>query len=135
MKFQLNITKEILRKSSKCSVLQKDIYGTSIKGLDLDRNCAFALAYNQLIPNVIVSNNVEFLTPSSSRIAFSYLTEKQSEFILKFDRATPEERIAFPEQSFEVEIPDAVIDYWFKDHVEMAQKIINNPVIKVLETA
>lgn len=136
MKFILKITKDILKKSSTCG-----------SGIDnhFSSNCAFSLAFRELIPNTLVLNyDTHFLRQNTGlrtydlvnsrfpdEIAHISHTQDQTAFIKKFDNATIFDRIHMAEKEFEVEIPDNVIEYYYKDAVEVAQKLINNPVLQL----
>lgn len=135
MKFQLTITKDILKRSAMCGA-----FASNPRPL----NCAFALAFNELVPNVWVKNtHTIFLKKvtedlpwladftSSNIVAVVENTDPQKEFISLFDTTTPVGRIELPEQTFEVEIPEEVINYWFKDASEIAQKIANSEVLQL----
>lgn len=123
MKFKLRITKDVLKKSSNCG---------RVGGVgSITRNCAFALAFNELVPNVAVTEyNVIFYKPESSETFAKVPTSTPIvNFIIKFDTALVSERLEFPEQEFDVEIPDNVINFYYGDTVKAVQKLINNPVL------
>jgi len=129
MKFQITITKEVIDKSLKCGAVDSEAPITT--------NCGFAVAYNELIPNIsVTARAVTFrkIGYYGEIIATVDLTKEQRIFIAKFDSfsLTPKERYTLVGQKFDVEVPDEVIEYWFKDSVEVVQKIIDNTIIQVI---
>lgn len=129
MEFIIIITKEVIDKSLRC--------GTSPEDVMVTKNCAFALAYRELIPHTFVGNSiVEFYKDEPSIISSPFgskiLTKPQVDFIREFDflRVKPLERYQFVGRTFEVEIPDEVIEYHYGDAVKAVQKLIDNPVLK-----
>lgn len=115
MKFIMNITQEIIDKGE-CGNLSK---------------CAFALAYNELVPNVSVASHIVFGRSSDyiGCIEAVPLTSAQLRFIGDFDNG----KKCSP-KSFEVEIPDQVIDYYYGDAVKAAQHIANSKILIPLES-
>lgn len=127
MKFKITITKEVIDKSLMCGVQSGDV--TS--------NCAFAVAYNQIVPFVQVSHLGALFYKSSgydSLIASCYGSVEQEDFVTVFDSMYryPQERYSLVGQTFDVEIPDEVIEYWYGDASKAAQKIIDNPIMQVV---
>lgn len=123
MKFKLRITKDILRKSMTC--------GTNYPE-DVSTNCAFALAFNELVPNTSVGLYLTwFYNENSEALSYTNLTTEQISFIRQFDRLVtePEKRLLLPEQEFDVEIPDKVINHYYGDSVKAIQHLIDNPVL------
>lgn len=117
MKFKIKITKEILAKSECNNALK----------------CAFATAFNELIPYVHVGLDVTLFLKGKYEAHISCVdnTCNQINFIERFDSAiTLEQKLAIPEQEFEVEILDEVIEYWHGDVVSAAQKLIDNPIMQ-----
>lgn len=108
MKFTMNITQEIIDKG-KC----KDSLG-----------CAFSLAYNELVPRVHVIGYLEdgiiFYDHQYQRFCAIGCTPKQRDFIADFDANK-----SVSPTTFEVEIPDAVIEYWYGDSVKAVQHLID----------
>lgn len=115
-----------------CSVKEED--------RDIGFNCAFGVAYNQLIPYSWTGQlDIWFYKSYNAFLSGDYfgkceMTDEQSSFVTVFDklRSTPEKRYSLVGQEFEIEIPDEVIEYWYGDSVKAAQKIIDNPILKVL---
>lgn len=122
MKFKLKITKDILAKAERRS----------------PSSCAFAAAYNELIPDVHVlggsisfTKRVKAYVDNSdiwclSTIATVKTTLLQEAFIEDFDECIEIEG----EPEFDVEIPDEVIAFHYGDATKAVQKLIDNPVLK-----
>lgn len=113
MKFKINITQKIID-NGRCSS---------------PSNCAFAIAYSELVPvrvGVVIGflGRGEFNT-SEIPISCIGITSEQAEWILKFDM----DKTSVKPRSFEVEIPDEVIEYWYGDAVKAAQHIANSEVL------
>ncbi len=122
MQFKLKITKDILKRSAMC--------GGSDTSL-ISHNCAFALAFRELIPNTAVySEATQFNDVNFKSIKRVHNTPAQIFFIKQFDGASPPERKDMPEQEFDVEIPDEVIEHYYGDATAAAKRLINNPVLK-----
>lgn len=120
MKFTLNITQDLIDEGERENI----------------EACAFALAYRQLIPDAIVTNTSVAIVSSSSKRAMcgiilcapKYewpLTEEQKNFIQTFDL---DKKLVKP-TSFEVEIPDEVINSLYSDHVEVVKRLANSEVL------
>lgn len=113
MKFKINITQEIIDRGV-CGAISK---------------CAFAKAYSELVP-VHVGGLISFLSREIDVFGFPRLldstpqTAEQKEFIKAFDDGKRVEPT-----SFEVEIPDKVIEYWYGDAVAAAQHIADSEVL------
>jgi hypothetical protein len=119
VKLKIKITKDIVLSSQRC-------HGS---------RCAFANAVRDILPDAWISEIA--ITPfhfsatlrDSSKFA---LTEEMSGFIYWFDQATLEEKEAFTEKEFELEIPDWVID---KIDIESIRSLLqNHPVLTLCET-
>ena len=107
MKLQVKITKEVLRISKDCS-----------KNIEiLEHNCAIAIATKCIFGNCSINyGRVNF--PNGRVIV---LPQDARDFITRFDNSTPEERIAMPELTFEIDVPDSLIE---EIGIEEAHKII-----------
>ena len=137
MKFKVTVTKDVIDRSLMCGV------GGSGQ---IASNCAFAVLYTDLVPNVVVTGSEAAFYKNKRYYIGGYvvfddqlqkvgLTEDQKDFIRKFDSRNsdirPEgygyymDRYELVGQEFDIEIPDAVIDYWYKDASEVAAKIAN----------
>lgn len=107
MKLKINVTKDILKKSAFCGEADVLVHYVST-------NCAIALAIRDLFPYAWIYNtNVQFLEADnlhSRIIGKCELPKKAIKFILNFDVALPEERMKMRPISFEIEIPEEVIE-------------------------
>lgn len=132
-KFIITITKEIIDKSL--------MWGNN--NLSVAGNCAFAKAFQEFIPNVVVSTfNTFFLKNFKNTEAATHMINcdvnntisiinnsiSQIEFIYRFDsyKNTPYDRYSLVGQQFEVEIPQKVIDHYYQDSVDEVNKILAN---------
>lgn len=108
MKIKITVTDEILKASMYC--------GTNAKGVAA--NCAIALAVRDFMPNALVCWTRGYLAEAMSIFPFVKndltmeipLPEKAHNYITLFDNSTPLERLALPNLSFEIEVPDSIID-------------------------
>lgn len=105
MKILIKVTKDVLRKAMMC-------------GDNSASNCAIAVASIEILGDCQVSYTNEgkpaiYYYPKSLDVSSVEipLPMKAKEFMLDFDmlRHTPHERLLLPEQSFEVTLPDRVI--------------------------
>lgn len=106
MRIKIRITKEILKESMYC-----DKEG-------LSRNCAIALAVVEIFPGAAVGTWGIYL--DNGEIS---LPENASDFVRKFDDATPSERAKLTPMSFDVEVPDKIINYI---GIEEVKSILSN---------
>ncbi|HEX8331898.1 MAG TPA: hypothetical protein VF622_04705 [Segetibacter sp.] len=97
MKLQINVTKEILEKSKNCKEVPT-------------HNCAIAIAVRDVFPSAKIYNT--YLTPLKSSECWKgiSLPQEATMFIRDFDAAEPEERAAMNPITFEIDIPDEVIE-------------------------
>ena len=110
MKLKITITKEIIDKSLMCGVP-----GHCYNKGSHTSNCMVAEALKQFFPNISVAySSFNPFTGVDHKALFIRLPEKATKMIIKFDnlRDTPEERKQFIGQSFEIDVPDEVIDYY-----------------------
>jgi len=130
MKFKMKITKEILKESVRCISNDPACHHYT-------SNCAFAKAYNELVPNVSVgafARTITFRDKKDEFIDFVRGTIDQQKFVEIFDSIKPRtDRVHLPEQEFDVEIPDKVIEYWYQDTAEAAAKIANSQVLQLVD--
>jgi hypothetical protein len=122
MKIKVTVTKEILKRSMMCGVGNKDwscVTEESFKNkVGVGFNCAIGEAVNELLPGAWVS-------PSAIRIYKSHeqmlrggeiheidLPTEAIAFIPRFDalKSNPEARLELPELSFEIELPEGLIN-------------------------
>lgn len=149
-KIRIHVTKEILDRSCLCGVAYLDINGC-VGEIQTVTNCAFALAVRDVFPNAMVSSN--YIMPfgvahddincvdlyemakrgkSSEKDGMFVISEEMENFIIKFDDATPRERMAMPEQSFELDVPDWVVDKTGQGEVDFVTLIANSPVLELV---
>lgn len=106
MKIEIKITKEVLRRSMWCGVMD---------GLRLE-NCVVAIAVRDIFPKALIGFNGICSTGwvSEDRIPDPdiELPLNATRFIRAFDslEETPELRLSLPEFSFEIDVPDEVIE-------------------------
>lgn len=126
MKFLITITKDVIDRSLMC--------GTDQSINDRISGCAFAIAYGELVPVHVLGLEIQFLNDRQRFLDSIKTSFDQREFICAFDLMchTPEERYSLVGRTFEVEIPDNVIEYHYGDSVKAAQKIINNPILQTV---
>jgi hypothetical protein len=107
MKVLIKITRDILERSAKC----REHY---------PRNCAIALAMRELFPNCCVgafqirfydsTYNNRSMVVGVGPVGYANLPDLAIKFIRAFDSAPVGYRAQLPEFSFEVDIPNEVID-------------------------
>lgn len=100
MKLQINITKEVLRRSHMCDG-ETDM---------IAENCAIAIAVRDLFPNAHVRLSLIRFRERKHHGNIATLPNIAQEFILNFDTSTPQERLLMQPISFEIDVPDKVID-------------------------
>ena len=131
-KLKISVTKEILEKSRHCS-----------NGESQGFNCAVALSIRDIFPTAYCFQSVllffeEDLIDWRRRGLFSGLSKYPHaifppavfSWIKEFDNSTPEERITMQPISFEIEIPDAVIEQINID--ELRPLLTNHPTIELV---
>jgi hypothetical protein len=101
MKIEIKITKEVLRRSMWCGVEKRTNAWT---------HCGIAVAIRDLLPQAEVFNSeIEVFKELAASIP---LPKIASDFIDEFDSLIdePEKRLNLPEFSFEIDVPDEVIE-------------------------
>lgn len=116
VKLKISVTKEILEKSHNCSETQ------------VAMNCAIALAVRDIFPDACVGPIG--IRPFSNQIAIT-LPKNARQFIGQFDSSTPEERMEMSPITFEIEVPDEVIELINID--ELKPLLQNHPTLELLE--
>ncbi len=101
MVLKINITKEIIEKSKYCGTL------LCSKKTIVD-SCAIALAIIDIFPDAVVSTNTIYFNRNMT--IFTDLPIEAKNFISKFDKSSPKERINLDEISFKINIPNEIID-------------------------
>ena len=118
-KLQINITKDILRKSMYCT------------NKNAENNCAIALAVRDIFPNATIGEeSIYFGTHIKTLGKYgisSYLPKEATNFIEAFDglSSTPQVRLELPKISFEIEVPDSVINAINIDEIKNTLKNCN----------
>lgn len=109
MKINIRITKDVLRRSMMCGV-------DNIS--DIVRNCAIAVAVNEIIPYCSVTYNDEtepvivVYNKLGIRGVEIPLSVEAKDFMIEFDEldGNPELRLDLEERTFEIDIPSEVIN-------------------------
>lgn len=114
MKIKITVTKEILERSAMCGICSAQYEFKSVL-----TNCAIALAVRDIFPIAIINHASIFFNPvdngrylkgkklAAPRIP---LPEEANMFIIQFDVASIEQRLAMRPFSFEIDVPQSVID-------------------------
>jgi hypothetical protein len=118
-KLKITVTKEVLEKSKNCG---KGDYREVIT------NCAVALAVRDIFPRAsVVGPFLRFEVGKDDR---AYLPKRVGRYIKKFDDTKPEHRPYLPEISFEIEIPDEIIE---KINIEELRPLLtNHPTLELV---
>jgi hypothetical protein len=115
-KFKINVTKEIYESAKNC----KSILPIS-KGNGIGSNCAIAKAVAVLFPDVWVeTQKIDFVSdwheyiegPSAyvGKYGSVELPIEVQDMIILFDNTSVEDRPNLPEFSFEIEVPDTLLE-------------------------
>lgn len=124
MKLKITVTKEVLRRSMWCGT-EKQI-GMTI------HNCAIALAVRDIFPWAnILPNSIKPFGPGFKLV----IPHDQFDFITQFDELadTPELRLELPELSFEIDLPQEVIDAINIDDIHKSETLeLINPLSRHL---
>lgn len=124
MKIQINITKEVLFMTRYCGhvpVAGEKFFQNNhcdyIIGnrLSLNNNCAITYAVQKLFPYAATSPVAIYFFKNHPELyrnfyCYAFIPLYVSEFIKKFDYATTEERLRMQPFSFQIKIPEKVID-------------------------
>src|SRR5688572_26560988 len=101
MKITIHVTKEILERSKDCD----------FKNGFVSRTCAVANAIREIFPNAQVAGNY-----MDTWIGDDWETRKipvptnMLKFIYRFDGASPQERLQMQAESFDIDVPESIID-------------------------
>jgi hypothetical protein len=110
MKLRIDITKDILEQSKHCENFRRG------------QNCAIGRAIHNVFPfSVVGTDNIYFYKShpyhgdnctliDGKQITTSELPIIARQFISMFDRTNAEGRVAMPEISFEIDVPQEIID-------------------------
>jgi len=115
MKILIKVTKEILKESQYCE--------STIEGR-VGMNCAIGKAITKLFPLAWVNDNGIIIFPDSQKLYYALLHPKEriidkisislpweaTQFIHAFDELSPEERINMQPISFEIDVPNELIE-------------------------
>lgn len=96
MKILIKITKEVLEKTKMCEADK------------LSENCAISYAVRALFPLAITQRT--YMWFGNKEGDYTSLPMKAREFITAFDSLFPEERVKMKPFSFEIDVPDSVIN-------------------------
>jgi hypothetical protein len=141
MKFTITITKDVIDKSITCGV--RGLGDSTAK--NLHTSCAFAVAYNELVPLVYVeTGDIYFYGRDNTQLAHVYATREQTKFIETFDSMNRDSdhflisdyfymnRYKLVGRQFEVEVPDNVIEYWYPNIQQAIDKILASSSLKLV---
>lgn len=125
MKIKIHITKDILKKSMWC--------GTTNETSCVLENCAIALAVRDIFPNAQVSSlYLVFNKLDKENRAKVELLPFTRAYIKLFDNTIPGNRIHLPEYSFEIEVPEEIID---SIGIDEAKRILEkSETLELIET-
>lgn len=113
MKLKINITQDILERSKMCGL---------IKGQkSISTNCAIALAIRDIFPQSSVGHDIHVYEITGDILTID-LPEEAVNFIANFDRFTSKERVKMQPFSFEIDIPQEIIDTINIDEVKEVLK-------------
>jgi hypothetical protein len=149
---KINVTKEIIERSAMCGFKGSIDNPQSEYSKDYGGNCAFALAFREIFPKAMVNTDYTFafgiptleeqLSSVSSEEKCKIIEEKygriehsdsMGDFISQFDDLSPLNRLSqLVPESFELEIPDYVID---KIDISTIQRVLQEtPHLKLIES-
>src|SRR5688572_25460793 len=120
MLIKINITREVLERTKFCGIDKETGCKLTNSKANLGRNCGISDAICDLLPTAWVSSNkiwvyrvvptFDFVMAQTSKSVDIELPPIAQSFISIFDSSTPEQRAAMQPISFEIEVPDSVID-------------------------
>lgn len=124
-KLRITVTKEILERSKDCGA-----------GDFIPTNCAISLAVRDVFPLAAVygTGRLSFLGGSYDKLNNSnsvILSKEARSYVFKFDRTPSERRPFMPEFSFEISIPDEVLNEINID--ELKPLLENHPTLELIE--
>lgn len=118
-KLKISVTKEILEKSKMCGE------NSFIKGF----SCAVALAVQDIFPEAYVGHNI--IKPFIESDFTIPVPDKMYLFIIKFDGTAPDKRVDLSEETFEIQVPDNILEQINID--EIRHLLINHPTLELVE--
>lgn len=116
MKLQINITKEILEQSMWCSTATSSRSRCYLYNEGVGFNCAVALAINKLLPHAwVLSDSIDIFETLDQFIndecAYKIIMPSTvAQFIKAFDDYHPTERMNMTPFSFEIDVPEELIN-------------------------
>lgn len=116
IKLRISVTKDVLEKTKNCSP-SADIAVT---------NCAIAYSVREIFPTAYVFSYAICLTGGHI-----ILPEAASNFIISFDSLSPEERVKMKPFSFDIQIPDPIVNQINID--EIRPLLENHPTLQLIE--
>lgn len=120
IKLKISVTKEILAQSMYCS--KSASIATS--------SCAISLAIRDIFPKASVWCSHINPKINPARYDTIPLPKEAGEFIKEFDELHPDSRLLMEPISFEIEIPDAVLDQINID--ELKPLLVNHPTLALV---
>lgn len=120
MKIRIHVTKEVLEQSAMCKGEFPKSQKQFEQKIGVGFNCAISVAIIQLFPYAFVGMDSVIFDPRLERDCFenasitgdivSVLPEEACDFIGDFDANTPERRARMNPISFDIDVPDSVIE-------------------------
>lgn len=124
-KLRITVTKEILEKTKMCGI-GVNSYPPS--------NCAVSVAIKDFFPDAMVYGGGQlafFGEHFEQESKLLFLPDEAADWILNFDLASPQDRPNLPEISFEINVPDWVIERINID--EIRPLLQNHPNLSLIE--
>lgn len=114
-RIRIHVTKEILRKSMMCGTISSSKNSSS---------CAIALAVRDIFPKADIQHYYMEFDNSDPEGLVTDLPREAQDFINEFDCLfrTPHERLNLPELSFDIDVPNEVIERIGLDEVHRILK-------------
>lgn len=139
---RIHVTKDILKKSMNCAtgaLLKEDVIVT---------NCALAIAVRDILPDAAIFSDTITPFPKWTSLKLGNeneeaviwdaegddfpITKEMTSFITMFDNYSPKMRLRISEQSFNLLIPNWVIEQLTREHVDFAQTVIDSPTLELV---
>lgn len=126
VKLRIDITKDLLNRAKDCKA--------TLPG-GFSKNCAIALGIIDVLPDACVNelDGINFVKKEEGHevyYAHSGLPIEAQDFIDSFDSLPPEERVKMEPFSFEIEVPDEVVNRISLD--ELKESLINHPTLSLV---
>lgn len=121
-KLRITVTKEILERTKDCLSEDKGVIS----------NCAIAVAAKDLFPLAkVFCNYISIPRRLSHKEDYITLPEEAIEFIQQFDLSTPQGRVAMEPISFEIDVPDEVLEQISIE--ELRPLLENHPTLQFVD--